>query len=76
MKRFLRFMGWIPAYYRLYKRWYLYPDNIDFALTMYQETLCKLTGGKLSKVMYSSTYIVGTVQEHFCDDCDLKEKEK
>jgi hypothetical protein len=72
MKMLSEFISWIPAYYRLFKKWYLYPDHIDFALTNYEEALLKLTGGKLSKVLYTATYIVDTVQDHFCEDCDLK----
>ena len=72
MKQFLMFIKWIPAYYRLFKRWWLYPDNIDFALTEYQKLVSELTGGKLSKVIYSASYISDNVREHFCEDCDLK----
>ena len=76
MRMLLRFISWIPAYYRLFRKWYFYPENIDFALTNYEKALYELTGGRLSKILYSATYIVGCVQEHFCDDCDMKEKEK
>ena len=72
----LRFIRWIPAYYRLFRKWYLYPDHIDFALTQYVETINELTGGKLSKVCYSAHYIVDIVREHFCDECDIKEERK
>lgn len=67
-----RFISWIPAFYRLFKKWGLYPDHIDFALDQYEKTLYTLTNGELSKVLYSATYIVDIVRNHFCDDCDLK----
>lgn len=70
-----RFIRWIRAYYRLFRKWYLYPDYIDFALTQYVKTINELTNGNLSKVCYSASYIVDTVRNHFCDECDLKEKE-
>lgn len=74
MKMLFRFIRWIPAYYRLFKRWYMYPDYIDYALTQYVETISRLTGGKLSKTCYAATYIVDIVNEEFCKDCDLKEE--
>lgn len=72
MKMILRFISWLPAYYRLFRKWYLYPDHIDFALKNYEETIFTLTGGKLSKVLYSAPYIVDEVRKHFCEDCDEK----
>lgn len=71
-----KFIRYIPAFYWLFKKWYMHPNNIDFALTQYVETISELTGGKLSKVCYASHYIVDTVRDCFCDDCDLKEDKK
>jgi len=72
----IKFISCIPAFYRLFKKWYLHPNNIDFALTQYVETISELTGGKLSKVCYARPYIVDTVRNCFCEDCDLKEEAK
>ena len=67
-----KFISYIPAFFRLFRKWYLHPNNVDFALTQYVETISELTGGKLSKVCYTSTYIIDTVRDCFCDDCDMK----
>ena len=75
MRMLIRFIKWIPAYFRIHKKWGLYPDHIDWALDNYEKTLYELTGGKLSKVLYSSAFIVETVREHFCENCDRKEDE-
>ena len=69
-----KFVRCIHDFYRLFKKWYLHPNNIDFALTQYVETISELTGGKLSKVCYTSPYIVDTVRNCFCEDCDLKKE--
>lgn len=76
MRELILFVRYIPAFYKLFKKWYLHPSNIDFALTQYVETISELTGGKLSKVCYASPYIVDTVRNCFCEDCDLKEETK
>ena len=72
MKELFIFIRWIPAYFRLFKHWCIKPDDIDFALTEYETVISILTGGRLSKVLYESHYVVEEVQKYFCEDCDLK----
>ncbi len=76
MRMLLRFISWIPSYWRLFRKWHFYPGNIDFALTQYENALCQITGGRLSKIMYSAPYIVDCVREHFCEGCDREEKQE
>ena len=74
MRRLMLFIKYIPSFYWLWKEWGMHPDNIDFALRQYIEVISRLTNGKLSKLCYSSPYIVDVIREYYCDDCDLKEE--
>ena len=70
------FIRFIPSFYRFWKKWRIYPGHLDFALRQYIGAICELSGGKLSSLNYSKTYIVDVITENFCDGCDLKEGTK
>ena len=72
MRELWLFIKYIPAFYRLWKEWGMYPGYVDFALHQYIEVINVLTCGKLSKPCYGAAYIIEEIKEHFCDDCDLK----
>ena len=76
MRNLWLFIRYIPAFYRLWKEWGMYPGHIDFALRQYIGVISELTGGKLSKLCYGATYILDEIRKNYCDDCDLKGETK
>jgi hypothetical protein len=52
--------------------WGLTPETANQVLKNYSEFLCRMTGGKLSKIGYSVSYMEATADDFWnlnCDEC-------
>ena len=57
------------------ERWGLTPEGVDYALKQYQEIICEITHGMLSKLSYDAKDVLRLAQDKWCETCDLKVKE-
>lgn len=43
----------------------LTPEGVRHAIEAYQDIICEITGGKLSKLTYDSDFVLETAEEHY-----------
>lgn len=67
IKDFLKFIKWLPAYYRLHKNYGCEPDVYEFIIKNYEMVLCERTK-TMSKPTYHWKDVVSEIDRWFEDE--------